>query len=103
MDTYFSTRSLARIAAKETGGKVLDNGKDAPTGKRWQVIPGYVVEAVQDTAKQRAEMENKPVITLSIGKRSNVANQARKALYYAINYARNNKTVPVYHKRSFKK
>lgn len=100
MNTYFSTRSLARIAAKETGGKVLDNGKDAPIGKRWQVIPGNVVEAVQDTSKQRAEME---VVTLSIGKRSDVANQARKALYYAINYAKNNKTVPVYHKRSFKK
>lgn len=42
MITYFSTRSLARIAAKETGGKVLDNGKSAPIGKRWQVIPGNV-------------------------------------------------------------
>ena len=35
--TFFATRTLARNAKAELGGKVVDNGSTAEAGKRWEL------------------------------------------------------------------
>lgn len=97
MKNYFNSRALARSAAKANGGKVIDNGTAAPAGKRWQVIPGYVVEAIQDTADQRAEMERAPVVTLGI----NCGYRNRQAARVSYVHDANGKPIPVTRRRSF--
>lgn len=96
MNNYFNSRDLARTAAKSNGGKVIDNGTAAPNGKRWQVIPGVMVEAIQDTADQRAEMDIAPVVTLEI--KTGYRNRAAARVSYVHNA--NGKPIPVVRKRS---
>lgn len=96
MNNYFNSRSLARTAAKANGGKLIDNGTAAPAGKRWQVIPGVMVEAIQDTADQRAEMERSPVVTLGV--KAGYRNRTAPRVSYVHDV--NGKPIPVTHKRS---
>ena len=96
MNNYFNSRALARTAAKSNGGKVIDNGTAAPAGKRWEVIPGVMVEAIQDTADQRAEMERAPVVTLEV----KAGYRNRKAPRVSYVHDANGKPIPVMHKRS---
>ena len=98
--TFYSSRSLARNAAKENGGKLVDHGVDSAPGKRWGVLPGYVVEAVEDTKGQREEMENAaPRVTLGIA----VGYRNRKAARTSYVHKENGAPVPVMVKRSKEK
>ena len=95
--TFYSSRSLARNAAKENGGKLVDHGVDSAPGKRWGVLPGYVVEAVEDTKGQREEMESvAPRVTLGI----TVGYRNRKAARTSYVHKENGAPVPVLVKRS---
>lgn len=95
--TFYATRSKARDAAKENGGKLIDHGVDSAPGKRWEVLPGYVMEAVEDTKSQREEMESvAPRVTLGI----TVGYRNRKAARVSYVHKENGAPVPVLVKRS---
>lgn len=94
---FYASRSLARNAAKENGGKVVDHGADSAPGKRWGVLPGYVVEAMEETKGQREEMESvAPRVTLGI----TVGYRNRKAARTSYVNSVNGAPVPVLVKRS---
>lgn len=94
---FYSSRSLARNAAKENGGKIVDHGADSAPGKRWGVLPGYVVEAMEETKGQREEMESvAPRVTLGI----TVGYRNRKAARTSYVNSVNGAPVPVLVKRS---
>lgn len=99
MNNYFNSRALARAAAKSNGGKVIDNGTAAPAGKRWQVIPGFMVEAMEETRSQREKWEKEnaaPVVTLEV----KAGYRNRKAPRVSYVHDANGKPIPVMHKRS---
>ncbi|WNT48246.1 hypothetical protein SPLA5a_PHROGS00163 [Salmonella phage SPLA5a] len=98
MKNYFNSRALARTAAKANGGKVIDNGTAAPAGKRWQVIPGFMVEAIQDTADQRAAMESAPAPVVTLEIKAGYRNRQAARVSYV--HDANGKPIPVTHKRS---
>lgn len=94
---FYSSRSLARNAAKENGGKLIDHGVNSAPGKRWGVMPSYAVEAVEDTKSQREEMESViPRVTLGIA----VGYRNRKAARISYVHSANGDPVPVMVKRS---
>lgn len=100
--TFYSSRSLARNAAKENGGKLVDHGVDSAPGKRWGVLPGYVVEAMEETKGQREQWEKEnaaPRVTLGI----KVGYRNRKAARVSYVHKENGAPVPVMVKRSKEK
>lgn len=97
--TFYATRSQARNAAKENGGRLIDHGVDSAPGERWGVIPGYVVEAAAATKKQREQWEKEngaPRVTLGI----KVGYRNRKAARTSYVHKENGAPVPVLVKRS---
>lgn len=97
--TFYATRSQARNAAKENGGKLIDHGVDSAPGKRWGVLPGYVVEAMEETKSQREQWEKEnaaPRVTLGI----TVGYRNRKAARTSYVNSVNGAPVPVLVKRS---
>lgn len=97
--TFYKSRSLARNAAKENGGKLIDHGVDSAPGKRWGVLPGYVVEAMEETKGQREQWEKEnaaPRVTLGI----TVGYRNRKAARTSYVHKENGAPVPVLVKRS---
>lgn len=99
MNNYFNSRSLARTAAKANGGKLIDNGTAAPAGKRWQVIPGCQVQAMEETREHRKQWEKEnasPVVTLGV--KAGYRNRTAPRVSYV--HDANGKPIPVTHKRS---
>lgn len=52
--TFFATRTLARNAKAELGGKVVDNGSTAEAGKRWELQQENIIANVAAWVKAEA-------------------------------------------------
>lgn len=68
ISTFFKTRTEARNAKVDFGGKIVDNGSTAEAGKRWelQYEPAPVTEAIKAIAEVLdAEVVDVPMAKVS--------------------------------------
>jgi len=64
---FFPTRTACRDAARLAGLKPIDNGSDAPKGKRWSIeMPDQLHQAMTETAAQHAQWKNDNAVKVSV-------------------------------------
>lgn len=64
---YFPSRTACRDAAKLAGLKPIDNGSDAPKGKRWAIeMPDHLHQAMTETAAKHAQWQNDNAVKVSV-------------------------------------
>lgn len=96
---FYASRTLARNAAKENGGKVIDHGIESATGKRWGVVPGWLWGAYEETKVQREQWENKKATPrLTLGIKTGYRNRSAARVSYV--HGAKDKPIPVMYKRS---
>ena len=106
ISTFFKTRTEARNAKVDFGGKIVDNGSNAEAGKRWelQYEGAPVTEAIKAIAEvlkaevidvPKAEVTPRNILGLPQGVKSNKGDRQ------IVMMDRKNHAVMVTHKRRF--
>lgn len=68
ISTFFKTRTEARNAKVDFGGKIVDNGSNSEAGKRWELQ--YEIATKSEAVKELAEVlmnDNRPTLDDVLG------------------------------------